>query len=142
MPSCVFKPCPHLGLRSRVGLASVREPPLLSTRNILSRSVEQVQSGGLMFCSGCGSALIQGQPVCAQCGRPVAPVVPPVPGFQFQLESYAGKVRALSLVWLIYAAFSLLVGLAGLTVAHQFFSNHFGNWGHGPWSDGSGPPEW
>lgn len=95
-----------------------------------------------MFCSGCGHALVQGQPVCAQCGRPVAPMVPPVPGLQFQLESYAGKVRALSLVWLIYAALSLFTGLAGLTFAHAFLSNHFGNWAHGPWSDGSGPPMW
>jgi hypothetical protein len=95
-----------------------------------------------MFCSGCGQALIQGQPVCPQCGRPAAPVVPPVPGFQFQLESYAGKVKALSLVWFAYAALSLLTGLAGLSFAHAFFNNHFGNWGHGPWGDGSGPPEW
>jgi hypothetical protein len=63
-----------------------------------------------------------------------------VPGFQFQLENYAGKVRALSLVWFVYAALSLLMGLAGLTFAHAFFSNHFGHWGHGPWSDG--PPDW
>src|SRR5580658_252538 len=95
-----------------------------------------------MFCSGCGQALVQGQPVCTQCGRPVAPVVPPVPGLQFQLESYSSKVRALSLVWCIYAGFSLLLGFAGLTFAHAFFSNHFGPWGHGPWYDGSGPPEW
>jgi hypothetical protein len=94
-----------------------------------------------MFCSGCGHALVQGQPVCAQCGRPVAPVVPPVPGMQFQLESYSGKVRALSLVWMLYAAYSVVVGLAGLTFAHAFF-NHFGGWGHGPWADGSMPPMW
>jgi hypothetical protein len=95
-----------------------------------------------MFCSGCGQALVQGQPVCMQCGRPVAPVVPPVPGLQFQLEHYAGKVRALSLVWFLYAAYSLIVGVAGLTSAHAFFSNHFGPWGHGPWSNGSMPPDW
>src|ERR1700722_12796701 len=95
-----------------------------------------------MFCSGCGQALIQGQPFCAQCGRPVAPVVPSVPGMQFQLQSYADKVRALSLVWFLYSAFSMIVGVAGLTFAHAFFSNHFGNWGHGPWGDGSGPPIW
>ena len=93
-----------------------------------------------MFCSGCGQAIVPGQPVCAQCGRPVAPLVPPVPGLDFQLESYAGKVRALSVVWFIYAAYSLLVGFAGLTFAHAFFFNHFGNWGHGPWADG--PPMW
>jgi hypothetical protein len=95
-----------------------------------------------MFCSGCGHALVPGQPVCQQCGRPIAPVVPAVPGFQFQLENYAGKVRALSLVWFVYAALSLLMGLAGLTFAHAFFANHFGHWGHGPWSDGSNPPGW
>ena len=77
-----------------------------------------------------------------QCGRPVAPVVPPVPGLQFQLDNYAGKVRALSMVWFLYAAFSLLIGLAGLTFAHQFLSNHFGRLGHGPWSENGGPPEW
>jgi hypothetical protein len=65
-----------------------------------------------------------------------------VPGLQFQLENYAGKVRALSLVWFLYAALSMIVGVAGLTFAQAFFSNHFGNWGHGPWGDGSGPPMW
>jgi hypothetical protein len=95
-----------------------------------------------MFCSGCGQALVQGQPFCTQCGRPVAPVVPPVPGIEFQLEQYAGKVRALSIVWFLYAAYSLLKGLAGLTIAQAFFSNHFGNLGHGPWMDGPLPPEW
>jgi hypothetical protein len=95
-----------------------------------------------MFCSGCGHVLAQGQPVCTQCGRPVAPVVPAVPGLQFQLESYAGKVRALSLVWFIYAGLSVVIGLAGLTFAHAFLTNHFGNWAHGPWSDGTVPPMW
>jgi hypothetical protein len=65
-----------------------------------------------------------------------------VPGLQFQLDSYAGKVRALSLAWFLYAALSLLSGVAGLTFAHAFLSNHFGNWGHGPWSDGGMPPMW
>ena len=95
-----------------------------------------------MFCSGCGQALAPGQPVCAQCGRPVAPAVPPVPGLQFQLESYAGKVRALSVVWFIYAAYSVLVGFAGLAFMHAFLNNRFGNWGHSPWADGPMPPMW
>jgi hypothetical protein len=94
-----------------------------------------------MFCSGCGQALASGQPFCPQCGRPAAAVVPPIPGLQFQVESYAGKVKALSIVWFIYAAFSLLTGIAALTFAQAFFSNHFGAWGHGPWSNGPGP-EW
>jgi hypothetical protein len=95
-----------------------------------------------MFCSGCGYALAAGQPVCPQCGRPAAPVIPPVPGFQFQLENYAGQVRTLSLVWFIYAGLSLLTGFAGLTFLHAFMSNHFGPFAHGPWGDGNGPPEW
>jgi hypothetical protein len=66
-----------------------------------------------------------------------------VPGLQFQLENYAGKVRTLSMVWFLYSAVSLFTGLAGLSFAHAFFSNHsFGPWGHGPWSDGEGPPFW
>lgn len=94
-----------------------------------------------MFCSGCGHALLPGQPVCPQCGRPAALVVPPVPDLQFQVESYAGKIKALSIVWFIYAGFSVLAGFAGLAFAHAFFSNHFGGWSHGPWPNGPGP-EW
>ena len=33
---------------------------------------------------------------------------------QFQLENYAGKVRALSMVWFLYAVYSVLKGMAGL----------------------------
>jgi hypothetical protein len=55
------------------------------------------------------------------------------------LESYAGKVRVLSLAWFVYAALSLLTGIAGLTFARAFFSHHFGPWGHGPWGDNSWP---
>jgi len=84
-------------------------------------------------------ALAAGQPFCPQCGRPVGPVIPPVPGLQFQLESFAGKVKALGVVWLVYAALSLMLGIAGLTFAQAFFSHHFGPWGHGPWSYGPGP---
>src|ERR1035438_1314521 len=95
-----------------------------------------------MFCSGCGQALAPGQAVCNQCGRPAAATGPSVPGLQFQLESYAGRVKALSIVWFIYAGYSVLRGVIGLTFLEAFFSNHFGNWGHGPWADGSMPPEW
>jgi hypothetical protein len=100
-----------------------------------------------MYCSGCGQPLTPGQPACAQCGRPASPAVPQVPGFAFQIENYAGKIRALSVVWGIYAAFSLLTGIAGLTFAHAFIGNHFGPFGHGPWGNSpwSGSPfpeEW
>ncbi len=90
-----------------------------------------------MFCSGCGLVLAPGQGFCPQCGRPAAPPIPPVPGLEFQLQNYAGKVKALGVVWLIYAGFALLTGFAGLAFADAFLSGRFGPWMHGPL-----PPEW
>ena len=63
-----------------------------------------------MFCSGCGNALAPGQAFCAQCGRPSAAVIPPIPGLQFQLQAYAGKIRVLAIFWFIYAGLALLTG--------------------------------
>lgn len=94
-----------------------------------------------MFCSGCGQSIALGQAFCPQCGRPVAPMTPPVPGYEVQLDSYAGKVKALAIVWFIYAGLSLLVGLAGLSFLHAFFFGGFGPWMH-PWMRGPMPPEW
>jgi len=90
-----------------------------------------------MFCSGCGQAMEPGQAFCPKCGRPLAPAVPPVPGLQFQVESYAGKVKALSIFWFVYAGLSLVLGLAGLTFAKAFMSGGMGPWLHGPM-----PPMW
>jgi hypothetical protein len=95
-----------------------------------------------MYCSGCGQALAPGQGFCVHCGRPAAATVPPIPGLQFQMESYAGKVRALGILWLFYAALSMALGLAGLTFAHAFLFGHFGPWMNGPWARGPLPPEW
>jgi len=93
-----------------------------------------------MFCSGCGQALAPGQTVCAQCGRPLAPPVPPIPNLDFQLNTYAGRVKALSIVWFVYGGLSLVLGIIGLTFANAFFSGGFGPWAHGPWGhDGWGP---
>jgi hypothetical protein len=95
-----------------------------------------------MYCSGCGQVLAPGQEFCHQCGRPAAAPVATVPGgLAFQLNSYAGKVRTLSIVWLIYAALSLVTGICGLAFAGTFFTGHFGPWMNGPWGD-SLPPQW
>jgi len=85
-----------------------------------------------MFCSGCGQALAEGQAFCQHCGRPMAPHAPAVPGLQFQLESYAGRLKTLSILWFIYAGFSLLMGFAGLTFARAFMMGNFGHWINGP----------
>ena len=93
-----------------------------------------------MFCSGCGQAVAPGQGVCSQCGRPVAAPVPAVPGFQYQLENYAGKIKMLGIFWFVYAALVMTTGLAGLAFASAFLSGHFGPWVNGPWGHGPMPP--
>ncbi len=85
-----------------------------------------------MFCSGCGNALAPGQAFCAQCGRPSAAVIPPIPGLQFQLQAYSGKIRVLAIFWFVYAGLALLTGFAGLAFFHAFLSGEFGQWMHGP----------
>lgn len=90
-----------------------------------------------MFCSGCGHALEPGGAFCLQCGRPAAPAVPPPPGLDYQLASYAGKVRVLGILWIVYAGISLLLGFAGLAFAKAFLFGGFGPWMHGPMS-----PNW
>ena len=84
-----------------------------------------------MYCSGCGQELAPGQTICGQCGRPVAPAAPPIPGIEFQLQNYASKIRALSVCWYIYAGITLLFGIAGLTFARSFLSGGV-PWMHGP----------
>lgn len=95
-----------------------------------------------MYCSGCGQELAAGQGFCPRCGRPMAVQVPPVPGLHFQLESYAGKVRALSVAWFVWAGLSLAFGIIGMAFFHAFLNNHFGPWSHGRWADGPFRPEW
>lgn len=85
-----------------------------------------------MFCSGCGTTLAPGQMVCAKCGRPSVPPVPPYPGVQLELNSYAGKVRALSIVWFIYGGLSAVLGWVGLAFADAFFSGRMHYFMHGP----------
>ena len=92
-----------------------------------------------MFCSGCGQALAQGQPVCPHCGRPAAAAPPPlVPNLAFEVANYANRVRALSTVWFIYGGLSLLLGIVGLAFANSFL-NGGGFWMHGPWARGNFP---
>ena len=95
-----------------------------------------------MFCSGCGCAIAPGQGFCPQCGRPAAAPVAAMPGLAFQVENYAGKVRALSVVWFIYAGIVILKGIVGMAFANAFLGGHMGPWIHGPWMRGPLPPEW
>jgi hypothetical protein len=99
----------------------------------------------MMYCSGCGQALTPGQAFCPSCGKPAAPMAPiappPVPGFEIQLDSYASKVKALGILWFVYAGLTLLTGIAGLAFMKAFlFGGGFGPWTHG--MQAGGPPTW
>lgn len=122
--------------RDASGTAAVRDPVHISHKE------------KTMFCSACGHALEAGQPVCPQCGRPVAPVVapamapmPPVPNIDFQLQNYAGRVRALSIVWYVYGGLSLVFSVVGMLFANAWFHGGIGPWSHGPWGRGPFGPE-
>jgi len=92
-----------------------------------------------MYCSSCGQVIAPGQGICPQCQRPVAAVIPPVPGLEFELQAYAGKIRALSVVWFIYAGCALLSGILGMAFAKSLFAGHFGPWMGGPWGHNGFP---
>ena len=94
-----------------------------------------------MYCSGCGLALAPGQGICPQCGRPAAPPVPAVPGGEFEVQNYAGKVKTLAIAWFVYAGVSLIFGIIGLAFLNAFFSG-FCPWMHSqqdPWMHGPMP---
>ena len=67
--------------------------------------------------------------------RPAAPPIPPVPNLQFQVATYASRIRALSIVWYLYGGLSLVAGFLGMAFANAFFHGHFGPWGHTPWGN-------
>jgi hypothetical protein len=94
-----------------------------------------------MYCSACGQALMPGQAVCPQCGRPIAAPIPPVPNLGFQLQTYSGRIKALSIVWFVYGALSLTLGSAALMFANAYLNGAFGPWLRGPWSHGHLGPE-
>lgn len=114
--------------------------PLLRNSILCTLSREEI-----MYCSGCGQPLPPSQTLCPNCGRSAAPVPPvasaPFPGYQFQLDSYAGKVKALGILWFVYAGLSLLAGIAGLAFMKAIFFGGFGPWMH-PWMHGPMPPNW
>ena len=70
-------------------------------------------------------------------GAPIAPPVVPTPGLEYELARYAGKVRVLGILWLVYAGLSLVLGFAAMSFARAFFAGGFG-----PWAHGSPFPEW
>jgi hypothetical protein len=65
---------------------------------------------------------------------------PSTPGFEYQLAHYAGKVRLLGILWLVWAGISLVFGFAGLAFAKAFLAGAFGPWANSPWAHGGTMP--
>ena len=87
-----------------------------------------------MFCTACGTAIPAGQAACAQCGQPVPPFIPPVPGIEYEVERYRSGIRVLAIVWFVYAGLALLLGSVALVFARHFLMG--GTFPHGripPW---------
>ena len=85
----------------------------------------------MMYCSGCGKALVPGQPVCANCGRPMM-VTPPIPGLGLELQSYAAKLKTLGVVWIVWGVLSLAFGILAMGFADAMMAGRFGPWMNGP----------
>ena len=83
-----------------------------------------------MFCSTCGTAIPAGQTACPQCGPSVAPPLPPIPGFEFELERYRGQIRALAICWFVYAGLVVVTGFVGMSFARALFNGNFGPFFH------------
>ena len=95
-----------------------------------------------MFCSACGQQFQAGESRCPKCGwtpaTPATPPVVPVPSFEIELARYAGKVRVLGILWLVYAGLSLVLGFATMNFLHNLFSGGFPFMGH----DHPNLPDW
>jgi hypothetical protein len=92
-----------------------------------------------MYCSGCGLELASGQMACSRCGRTVAAPAPAIPGYELQLHNFASQIRALSVVWYVYAGISLILGMLGLALANAALTGHMGAWLHGMGTGGDFP---
>lgn len=87
-----------------------------------------------MYCSGCGQLIPPGQQFCTNCGRPVVaapmPAAPP-PYFYTRVHRH---IQALSILWLAYAAWTLLGWLIAMSIFGGMFHSYFGHWNRGPWA--------
>jgi hypothetical protein len=90
-----------------------------------------------MYCGGCGQLIPPGQQFCPNCGRPVVQGAPltSAPYFYTRVHRH---IQSLSILWIAYAAWTLLGWLITMSIFHGYFGNYFGHWNHGPWSDSWG----
>lgn len=72
-----------------------------------------------MFCNSCGQALAQGQSFCAKCGQPVGVAVIPS-----RINRVAEHTKLLGILWIVYSALNLLIGIVMLFVANTILHIH------------------
>lgn len=94
-----------------------------------------------MYCSQCGQA-VGAQPNCPNCGAPTGVtgvIPPPVPGpvptgyprvVPLAYSRIARHVQTLSILWIVFAIYTVLTWLLILPFLHMAF-------GHGTWMQGS-----
>lgn len=89
-----------------------------------------------MYCSGCGQLIPPGQQFCTNCGRPVVPVAP-IPAAQspYFYTRVHRHIQALSILWIAYAAWTILGWLIAMSIFSGIFHGYFGHWNHGPWAE-------
>src|SRR5882757_2428745 len=81
-----------------------------------------------MFCDGCGKEMQAGQQYCSGCGKPTpASVIPQQP-----LSKVARHLPVLSILWLVYSAFTLIGAGVLIVLSMTIF---------GPWSHMQMPPD-
>lgn len=93
-----------------------------------------------MYCSSCGQAVNAFQPVCPRCGNPItAPPLasPQTSPVRFGYSRVGRNLQTMGILWLAYAAWSVI----GWLIALPFLAGAFGGWGH-HWGYGGGYWGW
>lgn len=89
-----------------------------------------------MYCSKCGSALKQNQPLCPACGHPAGKLfLEEAARAAAEQTRFDRMIHRLSGYWLIFAALSLALGLAGFfigPVGANAHSTPYEPWPHPP----------
>jgi hypothetical protein len=96
--------------------------------------LEPEGSEALMYCNGCGQALLAGQGFCPRCGL-VSGMGMPMAGMPrswLPLGLVERRINALAVGWLVYAGLIAATGFLGLAFAHAFLSGHLGAFGYDP----------
>ncbi len=89
-----------------------------------------------MFCSACGQPVNSPQPFCSNCGRPLPQAVPmagPLP--VYPSDRVRRHIRALSVLWIAYGAWTFLHWMIALSIFAGRFGRYFGPWNQGPFSE-------